>query len=113
VVVVLGHTSCGAIKAVSSAHGKPLPGNLWILQAAMAGLEEITPHDPNESAEEHFTALAENNAKRQAQVLLDRSEIIRHLAASKKIEILPAIYDLGSGLVKFLSMESRKVEAHH
>jgi hypothetical protein len=53
-VVLLGHTSCGAVKAVQEAGGKPLPGNLWSLQAAMAGLLETTPEDPNEGSSEYL-----------------------------------------------------------
>lgn len=76
-VVVLGHTNCGAVKAVLEAGGKPLPGNLWSFQAAMAGLLETTLEDPNESAQEHLRHLETNNALRQAQVVLDHSEIDR------------------------------------
>lgn len=113
VVVVLGHSRCGAIKAVSESHGKPLPGNLWSLQAAMAGLQEATSHDPNETPAEHLDALAENNACRQAQVLIDRSEIVRHLVSIKKIQVHPAMYDLNSGTVKFLELPTAGVEAEH
>ncbi len=62
-VVLLGHTFCGAVKAVAEAQGKPLPGNLWSLQAAMAGLLETTHEDPNESAAEHLRHLETNNAR--------------------------------------------------
>jgi len=45
---------CGAVKPVREANGKPLPGNLWSLQTAKAGLPESTPQDPNEDAKEQF-----------------------------------------------------------
>ncbi len=103
-VVVLGHTSCGAVKAVAEAGGRPLPGNLWSFQAAMAGLLETTPEDPNESGAEHLRHLEANNALRQAQVVLDRSELVRHLVETGKLQVLPAIYDLASGRVTFLEL---------
>jgi len=115
-VVVLGHTACGAVKAVSEAGGKPLPGNLWSLQAAMAGLLETTPEDPNESAAEHLRHLETNNALRQAQAVLDRSEIVRHLVGTGKLQVLAAVYDLASGRVSFLELpKASKGEesAHH
>jgi len=115
-VVVLGHTACGAVKAVSEAGGKPLPGNLWSLQAAMAGLLETTPEDPNESTAEHLRHLETNNAIRQAQAVLDRSELVRHLVSSGKLQVLPAVYDLASGKVRFLELlvASKSGEkAHH
>ena len=103
-VVVLGHTSCGAVKAVQDAHGKPLPGNLWALQAAMAGLLETTPVDPNETNAEYTSRLVAVNAQRQVQAILARSEIVRYLVASGKVKVVPALYDLENGRVKILEM---------
>lgn len=102
VVVVLGHTGCGAVKAVYEAHGKPLPGNLWSLQAAMAGLLEVSHEDPNETPSDYLQRLAQVNAQRQAQGILDRSELVRHLAEEGKVKVVSALYDLASGRVKFL-----------
>jgi carbonic anhydrase len=110
-VVVMGHTACGAIKAVAEAHGKPLPGHLWAFQAAMAGLLETTPEDPNELTADYYKRLAEHNAQRQAQALLDRSEMLRELAAKGKLKIVAACYDLASGEVRFL--DAPKAEAEH
>lgn len=115
-VVLLGHTFCGAVKAVAEAQGKPLPGNLWSLQAAMAGLLETTHEDPNESAAEHLRHLETHNAVRQAQALLDRSEILRHLVATGKLRVVPAVYDLSSGKVAFLELPKAskgEEKAHH
>ncbi|HWQ09233.1 MAG TPA: carbonic anhydrase, partial [Holophaga sp.] len=110
-VVVLGHTSCGAVKAVLAAHGHPLPGNLWSLQAAMAGLLESTPEDPNETAGDYADRLAAANARRQAQGILDRSELVRHLAAAGKVKVVPALYSLASGTVRFLELPPRSAPA--
>jgi carbonic anhydrase len=112
-VLVLGHTACGAIKAVAEAHGKPLPGNLWAIQAAMAGLLETTHEDPNEPASVHLTHLSENNARRQSQALLDRSEIVRHLVSTGKVKVVPALYDLQTGRVKVLEMARSAAPTGH
>ena len=100
-IVVMGHTSCGAVKAVREANGRPLPGNLWALQAGMAGLLESTPQDPNEDAKAYGTRLEEVNARRQAQALLDRSPLLGDLAATEKLWVVPALYNLVSGKVQF------------
>ena len=115
VVVVMGHTSCGAVKAVREANGKPLPGNLWALQAGMAGLLESTPQDPNEDAKAHTARLEECNARRQAQAMLDRSASLRDLAAAEKLWIVPALYNLASGKVQFFKPVSAVAvaPAHH
>jgi carbonic anhydrase len=115
-IVLLGHTSCGAVKAVREANGKPLPGNLWALQAGMAGLLESTPQDPNEDAKAHSARLEEANARRQAQALLDRSTLLRDLAVAEKIWIVPALYNLASGKVQFfkpVGLVAAAPSAHH
>jgi carbonic anhydrase len=115
-VVVMGHTSCGAVKAVREANGKPLPGNLWALQAGMAGLLESTPQDPNEDAKAHPARLEEANARRQAQAMLDRSALLRDLAAAEKIWVVPALYNLASGNVQFfkpVSVMAAAAAGHH
>ncbi len=115
-IVVMGHTSCGAVKAVHEAHGKPLPGNLWALQAGMAGLLESTPDDPNEDTKAHTARLEESNAHRQAQAMLDRSAMLRDLAANEKLWIVPALYNLASGKVKFfkpVSVAAAGPAGHH
>ncbi len=115
VIVVMGHTSCGAVKAVREANGKPLPHNLWALQAGMAGLLESTPQDPNEDARTYGARLEEVNARRQAQAMLDRSSLLRDLAAAEKVWIVPALYNLASGKVKFFKPVSLAATAptHH
>lgn len=113
VVVVLGHTFCGAVKAVAEAHGKPLPGNLWSLQAAMVGLLESVPEDPNVEPAEHMRELERVNTLRQAQSLLARSEILRELVEKGKVRVLPALYDLSSGKVTVLDLPAAKASTSH
>jgi carbonic anhydrase len=116
VLVVMGHTSCGAVKAVREANGKPLPHNLWALQAGMAGLLESTPQDPNEDAKAYSTRLEEVNARRQAQAMLDRSALLREMAATEKLWVVPALYHLATGKVKFfkpVSVAAAPAPAHH
>ena len=114
VVVVMGHSSCGAVKAVMESNGKPLPGNLWAFQAGLAGLLETNQHDPNEQPEVHLAHLVEANAKRQAQALVDRSEAVKKMVASEKIWVVPAVYDLASGKVQFFkALTVVEAPAHH
>ncbi len=113
VVVVMGHANCGAVKAVRDAKGKPLPGNLWAFQSGMAGLLETTPSDPNEDAATYLARLVEQNAKRQAQLLVDRSEEIRRLVSEEKIWVVPAVYDMGTGKVNFFKPLSAPIAEHH
>lgn len=114
VVVVMGHTGCGAVKAVREAQGRPLPGSLWALQGGMAGLLESTPEAPDEGGAAYGARLEEANARRQAQALLDRSPLLREWAGDGRIRILPALYHLDSGRVDLLKPATPLGEpAHH
>lgn len=102
VVVVMGHTGCGAVKAVREASGRPLPGNLWALQAGMAGLLESTPEHPDEGAAAYGARLEAANARRQAQALLDRSDLLRERTQGGRLKVVPALYHLDTGRVQVL-----------
>jgi carbonic anhydrase len=102
VVVIMGHTSCGAVQAVYAARGKPLPGNLWAFQAAMAGLVESAPQNPKEEQRFYLERLVETNARRQAQNLVDRSDMVRTLAKLGKLWVVPAVYSLKTGEARLL-----------
>lgn|GEM_PF-262139 len=103
VVVIMGHTKCGAIGAVADAHGHPLPENMYIFQDLMKGLLDDVPRDPNESDADYKDRLEVENAKRQAQIVYDRSNIIREFVDEKKIWLLSASYDLHTGRVTFFN----------
>lgn len=113
VIVVMGHTGCGAVKAVREARGRPLPGNLWALQAGMAGLLESTPEAPDEDAAAYGTRLEASNAQRQAQALLDRSNLLRERTAEGRLRILPALYHLDTGKVQLLQPLTSAAEVEH
>ena len=102
-IVVLGHTSCGAVAAVADAKGAALPGNFAVFQQAMAGLLESTPQLDGEDPRDFHNRLAEVNAIQQARRMLQRSGLLAEQAAAGKLKILPAIYELSSGRVIFLS----------
>jgi len=102
IVIVLGHTSCGAVKAVAEAKGALMPGNLWVFQATMAGLLESTPQKQGEEPSAYHSRLAEANAIRQCAALIQRSEALREKVVAGKVKVVPAVYDLASGRVTFL-----------
>jgi len=100
-VVVMGHSRCGAVGAVADSKGKPLPGNMHAFQEHMAGLLDVIVRDPNETDAEYKDRLEKENARRQAEVVYDRSEIIREFVDQRKILVVPAVYDLHTGKVTF------------
>lgn len=99
-VVVLAHTSCGAVKAACDVVTKnaTYPGAIGpmiepIVPAALA--VRGNPGDFVNNA-------AKESAKRTAARLTASSTIIADFAGTKKLKIVAAIYDLKTGLVTYL-----------
>jgi len=101
IVIILGHTSCGAIGAVADAKDEHMHGNFHIFQEVMDGLLSTTPRDPNESEQDYKIRLAKVNAIRQAKSVYEKSPVIREFIEQGKIWLVPAIHDIASGKVTF------------
>lgn len=96
VVVVMGHSNCGAIGAVAS--GVALEGHIATLgpaiQTAIKNIKE---------AEGDLVNNASKELARQISVKIAQSEpIVAELVQNGAVKIVPAYYDLMSGEVEFL-----------
>jgi carbonic anhydrase len=100
-IVVLAHTSCGAVKAACDVVLKnaTFPGVIGImiqpiLPAALAvrGMEG-----------DYVNNAARKSAELTAERLPALSTLVSGLVKDGKLKIVPAIYDLQSGEVSFLS----------
>lgn len=93
-IVVLGHTQCGAVKASLSGHGAP--GNLGTL------LQRVHPGSglPKEDKARLDAAIA-NNVAFQAEALVKSSPLIRKMIQEGKVQIVPGIYSLETGKVEW------------
>lgn len=102
-VIVLGHGSCGAVKAVTGSEGT-LPGQLAAIQRAMPGLREFALDQGKAGAAPPavIAAAVERNSVAQAAALINASEALRKAVGSGDVAVVPAIYDLSSGVVGFL-----------
>ena len=95
-VIVMGHTSCGAVGAVAS--GAALEGHIATLgpaiQTAIKNVNEMEGDLINNASKE---------LARQISVKIAQSEpIIAELVTSGAVKVVPAYYDLLSGEVEFL-----------
>jgi carbonic anhydrase len=98
VVVVLGHHSCGAVKATVDANGKA-EGNIGAIVAEIAPAVSKARGSPGKEGLVHDAVHA--NARRTAAALTERSPILRNLVSEGKVRIAVAVYDLDSGKVEF------------
>jgi carbonic anhydrase len=102
-IVVLGHSSCGAIK--SAIDGVQLGNITALLENFQPALATITPEDGERDSHNYplVQKVAEANARLTAASLPRRSAIIKELADSGQIKIVAAMNDIKTGKVSWLS----------
>jgi len=99
-IIVLGHQSCGAVKAVAGTDG-PLPGNLAAIQRNMPGLQAYAATIAK-TGKDPIPAAVIRNAIDQATALLRESDSLRKAVEAGTLAVVPAVYELDSGLIEFL-----------
>jgi carbonic anhydrase len=92
-LVVLGHTSCGAVKATIA--GQAVPGQISTLY------RHIRPA-VDRSATRELEDVARHNVRIQAELLRTSSPVIAQLIAEQKLVVVGGMYDLASGRVALL-----------
>ena len=94
VIVVLGHESCGAVTAAIGGgdNGHNLNHLLSHITPALAATEKGAP----------VNDVVKKNAELTGEELKTRSSIIRDAVNSGKVKIIPAYYNLGTGVVDWL-----------
>jgi carbonic anhydrase len=101
-VVVMGHTSCGAIKgACDKVQLGNLTGLLEKIQPAVEAVQNV-PGERNSKNPAFVEAVAEANVRLTVERIRQLSPILRDLESAGKIQIVGCIYDLESGRVRFL-----------
>ncbi|CAE8644955.1 unnamed protein product [Polarella glacialis] len=122
-ILVLGHTGCGAIMAatklfmVSKSEQPPQPGScksrstlLGLLDALVPVAEQACVELGGGSTEEIAAHAVKVNVWRTINFLLSYSLIIREKVASGEVELQGAIYDMSSGAVEFLGQSPKQAQ---
>ncbi len=103
VIVILGHTSCGAIKG--AADGVKL-GNLTELlndfDEPIARADAATEGEANSKNAAFLSLAIEENVRQTIADILDQSPILAEMVNSGDLIIAGGIYDLGTGRVEWL-----------
>jgi len=102
-IVVLGHSECGAIKgAIDDAKLGNLTAMLANIRPAVA--EVAAREGARTSKDAAFVqAVAVQNAKDAAAMLLSRSAVLQELVASGKLSVSVAMHDVSTGVVTWLA----------
>jgi carbonic anhydrase len=107
-IVVLGHTSCGAVMATNNlvAAKKRAPTDhiqdiVLELEPAVKKARAAMPTDMDLTQVEHATRL---NVQHSANKLVERSKVLADLVESGTLRIAGGIYNLHTGRVDFLDL---------
>jgi carbonic anhydrase len=100
-IVVLGHTNCGAVKgACDHVEMGNLTELLSKLQPAVYQ-EKTTKEDRTSKNKDFVENVALINIKRSVEQIIERSYILEQMLEGGQIGIVGAIYDVKSGVVEF------------
>jgi carbonic anhydrase len=102
VVLVLGHTACGAIKgAIDDVEMGNLTGLLARVQPAIKATVYADKKSGNNEA--YVDAVARINVLHSADIIRQRSNILADLEKKGSLKIVGAMYDIRTGVVTFVS----------
>jgi carbonic anhydrase len=100
-IVVLGHTECGAIKgAVDNAKLGNLTKMLENFAPALAAATTVEG-ERNSKNKKLVQAVADQNVTIAAKQLMERSEVLRELVAAGQLQVVSAMHDVATGQVTF------------
>lgn len=101
IIVVLGHTRCGAIKgACDHVEMGHLTSLLNKIEPAV-NAEKTTLHDRHASNAVFVENVAEINVKKTVQAILSRSPILKDLIESGACGLVGGMHDITTGIVSF------------
>lgn len=101
-IVVLGHTSCGAVKgACDHAELGNLTHTLSNIAPAMYSVSEDIEGERNSSNKAYVNAVAHANVEMTVQNILDRSPVMAQLVEEGQLMIVGAMHDVATGKVTF------------
>lgn len=101
-LMVLGHSSCGAVHATVDAMKKPgssAPGDIAAIVNAIMPAAKAVAGKPGD---EYANAIAEN-VRRNVAALRAQKPLLNEGVAAKKLQVVGAVYDLKSGKVNLVS----------
>lgn len=103
VIVVLGHTSCGAVKgACDNAELGNLTAMLDKIKPAVRAVKEPTDENIRNSSNIDFVnQVSRENVRLSIDRVLDESPVLAEMKNNNEIKIVGAMYDIDSGEITF------------
>lgn len=103
-LVVMGHTHCGAVAATINVvqNNLTVPGRMFVLtdaiEPSLLRAQQDNPHDLAD-------ATARENVRRQVRRLRTISPVVTEALAAGRTDVVGAMYDMSTGRVHFLDID--------
>ncbi len=102
VVVVLGHTECGAVKgACDHVELGNLTSTLANIAPAVYAVGDMVPGERSSSNPEYVQAVAHENVEMTVRNMVERSPVMHGLVEEGKLIVIGAMHDVATGEVTF------------
>ena len=109
VLIILGHTQCGAVTAVTLAvdgEEHKLERNIPpLVDNIIPAVKRAMGQHKDLHGEEVIPYAIEENVWQGVEDLFMKSPATREMMQARKVKVLGAIYDVGTGVVKWLSLK--------
>lgn len=101
VLIVLGHTDCGAVTAAINHFdkGEAVPSNY--IKSVITPLKKPIEKLKSKESNLCINRVVDENVKSTVSHLVNHSEIIKGMVSEQKLKVVPAKYHLHSGFVEF------------
>ncbi|MBD3240980.1 MAG: hypothetical protein GF331_10380 [Chitinivibrionales bacterium] len=112
VLVILGHTQCGAVTAVvneAQGHGHALEANIPpLIKPIFGAVRRTMKHNPHLEGADLISAAIVENVHQSARDLFLKSPAVRRRAEDGEVLVIGAVYDVASGEVVWLPLAPLK-----
>jgi len=100
-LVIMGHTECGAVKSAVSGHAAE--GQVLDIQKVILPIViKIRKDRPDLAESDMLNVAIRDNALQAKADILDKSSIVKKMADDGKLKIVTAIYDIKTGSIEWI-----------
>ena len=101
-IVVMGHSSCGAVKAACDDFKDGHIGEIVNMIKPAIRHEKTVLTDRNANNDAFVAKICEHNVRYQIDQIIRTSDIVQDMLTAKQIGVVGGVYDLNTGTVAFL-----------
>lgn len=102
-VLVLGHSGCGAVAAAMDhlRYSKTFPGQIGqLVEAIIPSVRATRSSDGDGNDLAWWERAVADNVRRNVATLTERSDVLKHAVRERRILVTGAVYDLQTGCVR-------------